>query len=102
MLKKQSQLKMYADPEDTGSNTGGNTGSGSGWSWDSLFSNIGGMLQGVGSIIGASKGNPTLGNVNVYSTEQTESKKSNVGLYIILGVVLIAVIAGVIMLTKKK
>jgi len=71
--------------------------------WESLFNNLGGILQGAGSIVGAAKGNPTLGDVNLYgSNPNPEPQKSNAGLYIIIGVILIAVVTGAIMLIRKK
>ena len=93
MLKKQSvDEKQYADGSDT---------TGPKW-WESLFGNLGGILGGTASVIGAStgKGAPYQGDINVY--QDTQSQKSNVGMYLIIGVITIVVVVGVVMLTRKK
>jgi len=89
ILKDSQQNKQYAEEDPT-------------W-WQSLFNNLGGILSGTANIIGASKGNPYAqqqpGTTYYYNPENQQ--KSNVGLYVILGVVGIAVVAGIVMLTKK-
>jgi len=87
ILKDSQQNKQYAEEDPT-------------W-WQSLFNNLGGILGGVGSIVGGAKGNQQQSpqTANIYNQETP--KKSNVGLYVILGVVGIAVVAGVVMLVKK-
>ena len=94
MIQKQSQLKRYAD----GETTTGTTTTGTKW-WESMFSNLGGILSGTANIIGASKGNTN--STNFYN-EQTNPRTNYTGLYVIIGVVGVALVAGIILLTRKK
>jgi len=86
----QKQTKQYADGEQK-------------W-WENLFGNLGGILTGAGNLAGGITGNRPLqpaDTTNYYKGEDA-TQKSNAGLYVILGVVGIAVVAAIIMLTRKK
>jgi hypothetical protein len=84
-IKRQ---KNYAEG-DTGSNTGGGTH----W-WDSLLSNLGGMLTGAGNLAaGIIAGQATqTGATNYYNNQVPQQTKSNVGVYFIVVVVVVDVL----------
>jgi len=81
MIEKQN--KQYADGDTK-------------W-WESLFGNLGGILTGSASVISASTGKPS---TVVYVPEN--ENKSNTGLYIIVGAVIIAVLVVTVLLLRKK
>lgn len=66
--------------------------------WESMFNNLGGILGGAAGIVSASTGNP------LQTTYYNEGipRQNNTALYIIIGVVGIAVVASIILLTRKK
>jgi len=84
----QKKYKQYAD--------GDGTAGGSGDIWSSLFNSLGGILTGAGNlasgIISGTPTTPTTGNTVNYYTADDQSKKNNTGLYLIVGVLIVAVI----------
>ncbi|MDR0207034.1 MAG: hypothetical protein LBI45_07255 [Bacteroidales bacterium] len=91
MIPKQSQLKkQYGN----GGETGGK------W-WEVLLSNTGDILTGAGNLASGIIGGKEVQNTSYYNAQQNP-QKSNIGLYMILGVVSIAVVVGLIMLIRKK
>ena len=92
-------VTQWADPSEGGTASGG-----SGFSWDNLLSNLGGILGGIGSIVGnANSYSRTTDNTNRNIDEATERvvyRNDTTVTVVILGG--IAVIITLILVLGKK